>query len=196
MKEGFKVQAPNSNDIPLMVLRAREDDEVFSQLLALYTPLINKLISGFEGSLLSYDEAFAEACVAFHRALSSYDLSRSKEITFGLYSRICIYRRLCEFVAKRSREAEIPFVDPDQYSSADDIEEKLLTRERIESYLKIVRELLSKFEYSVFSLYVDGYSTREIASILSKNEKSVDNAKARAFKRLRDAGGILAKFLN
>ena len=181
---------------PQMVLRAREDDEAFSELLELYTPMINKLISGFDGSLFSYDEAFAEACVAFHRAVGSYDLSRSEGITFGLYSRICIYRRLCDFVAKRSREAETPFVDPDQYSQDEDFEERLLTRERISSYLKIVREILSKFEYSVFSMYVDGYSTREIAAALSKNEKSIENAKARAFKRLRSAGGLLAKLIN
>ena len=186
----------NSVDTALAVLSAREDDEAFSRLLSQYTPLINKLISGFEGQLISYDEAFAEACIAFHRAVETYDLSRSEGITFGLYSRICIYRRLCDFVAKRSREAETPIVDPDQYSCGDDIEEKLLTRERISSYLKIVREILSKYEYTVFSLYVDGYSAREIARILSKDEKSVENAKARAFKRIRGAGGLLSALIN
>lgn len=186
----------NSADMALAVLSARQDDEAFSRLLSQYTPLINKLISGFEGQLISYDEAFAEACIAFHRAVETYDLSRSEGITFGLYSRICIYRRLCDFVAKMSREAETPIVDPDQYSCADDIEEKLLTRERISSYLKIVREMLSEYEYTVFSLYVDGYSTREIARILSKNEKSVENAKARALKRIRGAGGLLSALIN
>jgi len=190
------MDSSNQIDTPLTVLRAREDDEAFSVLLDLYTPMINKLISGFEGSLFSYDEAFAEACVAFHRAVGSYDVSRSEQITFGLYSRICVYRRLCDFVSKRSKEAEVAFVDPDQYSQDEDFEEKLLTRERISSYLKIVREILSKYEYSVFSLYVDGYSTREIARALSKDEKSVENAKARAFKRLRNAGGLLAKLIN
>ena len=190
------MNSKNPLDIPLMVLSAREDDEVFSQLLDRYTPMINKLISGFEGALLSYDEAFAEACVAFHRAVGSYDLSRSEGITFGLYSRICVYRRLCDFVAKRSKEAEITIVDPDQYIHDEDIEEMLLTRERIANYLKIVAKILSKYEYSVFTLYIDGYSTREISRMLSKNEKSVENAKARAFKRLRDAGDLLAKFIN
>ena len=179
-----------------MVLRAREDDDVFSLLLSRYTPMINKLISGFEGVFLSYDEAFAEACVAFHRAVASYDLSRSEGITFGLYSRICIYRRLCDFVAKRTKEAEVAFVDPDQFTHGDDIEQKILTRERIEKYLECVRGILSEYEYSVFSLYIDGYSTREISKKLSRNAKSVENAKARALKHLRDAGDQLAGIFN
>ena len=86
-------------DTALLILRAREEDDAFSELLSRYTPMINKVISGFSGALVNYDEAFAEACIAFHRAVLSYDLSRSEGITFGLYSRICVYRRLCDFIA-------------------------------------------------------------------------------------------------
>ena len=183
-------------DVLSLVLSARVDDDAFSELLNRYTPMINKLIGGFVGSLISYDEAFAEACVAFHRAVGSYDLSRSEGITFGLYSRICIYRRLCDFVSKRSKESEVAVVDPDQFTQGHDIEETIIKRERIESYLNCVRDILSKYEFSVFSLYVDGYSTAEISKKLSKDVKSVENAKARAFKHLRDAANFLAKIIN
>lgn len=176
-------------DTALLILRAREEDDAFSELLSRYTPMINKVISGFSGALVNYDEAFAEACIAFHRAVLSYDLSRSEGITFGLYSRICVYRRLCDFIAKRSKEAEVAIVDPDQFSQDGDIEAAIIMRERVEIYLERARKLLSKYEYSVFSLYIDGYSTAEISAKLLKNAKSVENAKARVFKRLREADG-------
>ena len=180
-------------DVIDLVLRAREENEAFSALLLRYTPMIGKVIGGFSGSLVSYDEAYAEACIAFHRAVKSYDVSRSEGITFGLYSRICVYRRLCDFVAKRTKEASIAIVDPDSFSQDTDIEEAILQRERVEICLKRVEKLLSKYEYSVFSLYIDGYSTAEISLKLSKDAKSVENAKARVFKRLREAGGVFAE---
>jgi RNA polymerase sporulation-specific sigma factor len=155
--------------------------------------MINKLIGGFVGSFINSDEAYQEACIAFHRAVTTYDLSKSEGITFGLYSRICVYRRLCDFVDKRSKEAEICIVDPDEFAHSDDIEEAILMRERTEKYLECVRGILSEYEFNVFTLYIDGYSTREISHRLMKNEKSVENAKARAMKHIRDEGDALAK---
>ena len=179
-----------------LVISARENDDAFSELLNRYTPMINKLVGGFVGPLVSFDEGFAEACIAFHRAVQSYDLSKSEEVTFGLYSRICVYRRLCDFVAKRSKESEVAVIDPDQLTQDVDIEEAILTRERFAECLECVRGILSKYEYNVFSLYVDGYSTAEIAERLRKDTKSIENAKSRAFKHLREAGDILSKIIN
>ena len=196
MKEGLLMDFTAPLDVVSLVVSARENDEAFSELLCRYTPMMNKLVNGFVGPLVTFDEGFAEACVAFHRAVSSYDLSKSEEVTFGLYSRICVYRRLCDFVAKRSKESEIAVIDPDQLGQDVDIEEAILTRERFAKYLECVRGILSKYEYSVFSLYVDGYSTAEIAHQLGKDMKSIENAKSRAFKRLREAGDILAKIIN
>jgi DNA-binding CsgD family transcriptional regulator len=51
--------------------------------------------------------------------------------------------------------------------------------------------VLSDYEYSVLMLYVNGDTTVEIARKLSKDEKSVENAKTRMFRRLRESA---AKF--
>lgn len=169
-----------------LIVSARErDDAAFSELISRYTPMINKVIGGFSDSAFRYDEAFSEACVAFHRAVLSYDLSRSSDVTFGLYARICIYRRLCDFSVKNAKEATVVDLDVDLIGAGGNIEQRLVGRERMAEYLSKARGVLSEYEYQVFILYIDGYSTEEIAKNLSKDVKSVENAKSRMLKRLR-----------
>lgn len=176
----------SSMSVSELITAAREhDDAAFSELLSRYTPMISKVIGGFSDSAVRYDEAFSEACVAFHRAVLSYDLSRSSHVTFGLYARICVRRRLCDFFAKSAKEAQIVDVDVERIGVGGNVEQRLLGRERMLEYLSKARGVLSEYEYEVFALYVEGYSTDEMSRELGKDAKSVENAKSRIFKRLR-----------
>ncbi len=174
-------------DVTALIKLVREhDDTAFGELVTRYTPMINKLISGFLTNTFRYDEAFSEACVALHRAALSYDLSRSSDITFGLYSQICVYRKMCDAVAKEQRAAEVVDVDVDTISAENNIENRLVGREQMSRFLAVARGVLSEYEYRVFRLYIDGDSTLEIAEKLGKGVKSVENAKARMFRHLRE----------
>ena len=176
-----------------LILAAREnDDSAFSELVARYTPMINKVISGFSDPRFRYDEAFSEACVSLHRAVKSYDVSKSSDITFGLYARICVYRRLCDLFRKVSRDAPIVDVDIESIGANLNIEQRIVGRERISEYIEKARGILSEYEYQVFLLYIDGYSTAEISARLCKDTKSVENAKLRMFKRLREVSSIFS----
>jgi len=176
----------------LILASRRRDDAAFSELISRYTPMINKVINGFSDSAFRYDEAFSEACVAFHRAVLSYDLSRSSDITFGLYARICIYRRLCDLAEKNAKEAAVVDMDVELIAGGSNIEQRLVGRERMSEYLSLARGVLSEYEYEVFILYIDGYSTEEISEKLCKDTKSVENAKARMLKRLRQVCDIFS----
>lgn len=162
------------------------DDEAFAELVRRYTPMINKVISEFRNSELREDEAFAEACVALHKAAMSYDVAQS-EVTFGLYSRICVYRKLCDLVGKKRREESLVALDEGSFAVASSVESRLVGRETMQEALTFARSVLSDYEYQVFIYYLQGYTTSAIADELSKSAKSVDNAKARMFKRLREA---------
>ena len=162
------------------------DDGAFSELVSLYSPMMNKVISSFVNSHIHYGEAFSEACVALHRAAISYDVTRSDGVTFGLYARICVYRRLCDLAEKYTRQMSVVDMDLDLISTDGGIEQRIVGRERMSSYLETARSVLSEYEYSVFTLYIDGYSTAEISSKLKRDTKSVENAKSRMIKRLRE----------
>lgn len=170
----------------LIRLVREHNDAAFSELVGRYAPLMNKIVNKFTSSRVLYDEAFSEACVALHKAALSYDFSKSDVITFGLYSNVCVYRRLCDLVSKSAKALPSADVDVDLLASESNIESRLVYRERMTEYLNKARELLSEYEYSVFVLYLEGDSTSEIADKLGKSTKSVENAKSRMLKHLRN----------
>lgn len=170
----------------LIKLVREHDDSAFAELLLRYTPMVKKLIMDFVSPTFRYDEAFSEACVALHRAALSYDISRSSDITFGLYARICVYRRMCDAVAKEKHADVVVDVDVDTISAENNIEKHLVGREQMSKFFDVARGVLSEYEYRVFRLYIDGNSTYEIARKLLKDTKSVENAKARMFRHLRE----------
>ena len=165
------------------------DDAAFAQLLSDYTPLLSKLISGFSGSQISYDEAFSEASVALHRAAMSYN-TENTSVTFGLYAKICVYRRLCDLYEKIAKANNTVEIDVDKIAVYGNIENRIVGLERMREYLKRSREILSDYEYSVLLLYIEGYDTDAIAKKLSKERKSVENAKTRMLRHLREDAEI------
>jgi RNA polymerase sporulation-specific sigma factor len=171
----------------LIVKVKARDDVAFADLLTEYTPMLSKLISGFSGPFVSYDEAFSEASVALYRAALSYDFKKNA-VTFGLYAKICVYRRLCDLYEKSSKNVNVNTVelDVDKIAVYANIESKIVALERMREYLLRAKEILSSYEYSVLLLYVEGYDTADIAKKLSKDKKSVENAKSRMLRALRE----------
>ena len=62
-------------------------------------------------------------------------------------------------------------------------EEAYLLKEEIEEFKKFSENNFSKFEKEVLTYLIRGYSYREIAKILSKNLKSIDNTIQRIRKK-------------
>ncbi len=180
-------------ELDALISMAREhDDGAFSELARRYTPMMNKVISGFLNPALRYDEAFCEACFALHRAIMSYDIGMSDNVTFGLYSRICVYRRMCDLVSGTKKSVPVADCDVELVSFDSNIEQRIVGRERMAEYLSKARSVLSDYEYRVFLMYIEGDTTQEIAKKLGKNNKSVENAKSRMFKHLREESNLFS----
>ena len=96
----------------------------------------------------------------------------------------------------RNAESERNFSDCDVEQMADEssVETSLVERERFDHILSSAKLLLSDYEYRVLLLHIQGYKTTSIASILGRSAKSVDNAKSRLFRRLRQEIGDISKF--
>ncbi|MBQ8320839.1 MAG: sigma-70 family RNA polymerase sigma factor [Clostridia bacterium] len=174
-------------DIVRLISECRERSDVaFAELVRRYTPLIRKVISGFKLDCVDDDELFSEACVALHQAVMSYDVSQS-DVTFGLYARVCIHRRMIDLQRRRRSRPDVLDLNEDVTEGGSSPEATLVARERFESIITNARSVLSDYEYSVLILHIQGYQTAAIAKQLSRTPKSVDNAKARLFRRLREA---------
>ena len=179
-----------------LILLARErDEDAFAELVTRYTPMINKVITPFSGEAVLASELFSEACVGLHSAVRKYDVSQDK-VTFGLFARVCVYNAVIDCM-RRSAGSDFLAEDADAVENLvddDSIENRVAARESLEFLLKSAEKILSEYEYSVLMYHIRGYRTADIAKRLSRPAKSVDNAKARIFKRLRGAFGDITDF--
>ena len=183
------MKSSESLELRALILRCRErDDEAFSRLVSLYTPMMRKVISGFAGAVLGFDECFSEAILALHSAAMRYDLEQT-DVTFGLYARICVHHRLVDYLRAHDTLPLVRECDVESVSDSDLLERRIVDRETVELLMKSAKTLLSDYEYRVLILHMQGYKTSVLAKKIGKSAKSVDNAKSRLFKRLRDAVG-------
>ena len=182
----------STNIRELIVLCRQHNDEAFDELVQRYSPMMRKVVSRFETGSYDFDELFAEACVALHIATQRYDIQQD-EVTFGLYSRICVRNRLLDMLRRAESDNAVSELDVEQMSDEESVEERLADREIFDRLLASARDLLSDYEYRVLLLHIQGYKTADIATMLSRSAKSVDNAKSRLFRRLRDEIGDISK---
>lgn len=180
----------NTETHELIRLCRVHDDLAFDELVRRYTPMIRKVIAGF--SSLSYDfgELFSEGCVALHTAAQRFDTEQD-EVTFGLYARICVRNRILDLLRVSDNDRSILDCDVEQMSDGDSPEGRLVERETFDSIISGAKRVLSDYEFRVLLLHIQGYKTAAIARMLERTPKSVDNAKSRLFRRLREEfGGI------
>lgn len=171
-------------DIIRLILKIRSgDDNAFSELVSLYTPMMQSAVGKYR---LDFDECFSDLCMALYRAVRSYDIEQS-EVTFGLFAKICIVRAVSD-ILRRDRSDCILESDADVDAIAVDggVENDLIKREEREAFRRDARHLLSEYEYGVLLRWLAGDKTADIAESLGVSAKSVDNAKARIQKKLRE----------
>jgi RNA polymerase sporulation-specific sigma factor len=174
-------------------------DEAFAELLSRYMPLLKSRVSRLSSSAVDSLEAMQEARIALHNAALSYDPDRCNGVTFGLYADICIANKLRTLLSKNSRHSvnETQLCDADRVASGVDIESFVATRDLCERVMAIAATVLSEYEFEVFRLTFERYTTRDIAAKLGKSAKSVDNAKnriSRSLRKNRDICDILLDF--
>ena len=163
-------------------------DAAFASLVQMYAPLMQSRVLEHFGDPDEI-EANQEANIALHSAALTYDSVKCEGVTFGLYASVCISNRLRSLMRRIRRDNmrtdrfsdEIGIDVPDSA----DLESTMATKDFCERVMKAARYVLSSFEYDVFSLSLERYTTADIAERLSKSAKSVDNAKNRIAHKLR-----------
>ena len=117
--------------------------------------------------------------------------------SFKTFAEHCIRMRLLSAIKSASQLKHFPLNDGvslEQLSEDPGVqlsaiarrspEELVLERESKEELYAAFSKCLSRFELKVLDLYLDGLSYREIADILGKSAKSVDNAVQRIRRKL------------
>jgi len=160
--------------------------EAFSELVARYDPMIKSEIAFYLGfGAVSFDELYQEAMIALFAAATSFDKNYGS--TFGSYTRVCVRHRFDSFVRKNAGTPFSEELSENLLFPGLSPEESLIADESYRLRMEFIDGMLTPYERSVFLLYLEGRSYREIAKKSGKSEKSVDGALRRAREKLRRA---------
>lgn len=185
-----------------LLMQARSGDNVaLEQLFNDYRPMINRIARGYFLTNGDEDDLFQEGMIGLYKAFLTYDVKA--DVSFGTFAYICVKRKILQAVRSSLSAKNMPLtnylsIDPhgsisvggdddeeNEYyipSDGPTPEEKVLKKESINELSEKLRLVLSKYEYSVLTLYLRGFSYKQISLMLDKNPKSVDNA----IERIRD----------
>lgn len=150
-----------------------------------------------------YEDLIQEGTIGLFKAIRDYN--PAKNTSFTTFAELCIRRQLYTAIKSANRKKHLLLNDSlsldfsaeendnknqsDIYAdqsimSPDEIME---SEEKLNEINKIIDTMLSPLEKTAIEMYLDGKNYREIAKIINKEEKSVDNALNRAKNKLRNA---------
>ena len=151
---------------------ADREDIVQEGMIGLY-----KAIRDFRGDRSTAFRAFAELCIRRQIITAIKMATRNKHSPLNSYVSLS---RPASHDDEESRSLADALAD----SAAPDPAELVISAEEVEHIRSSVGELLSEFEIEVLRLYMDGKSYQEIADILGRHVKSIDNALQRIKRKL------------
>lgn len=73
----------------------------------------------------------------------------------------------------------------DKTDEAQNIEDYVLEREYLKTFIKHIDSMLSADEKTVFNMYAEGYSYKEIADKMETSPKKIDNILQKIKRKLR-----------
>lgn len=175
------------------ILAAKQGDQnAFEQLLEQYRPLISSLVkstvSEYNLSSPDYEDLYQEAILLFFRALTKFD-NAQEAVAFGLFAKICIRNGLRTQARKlQSRLPILPLEESTDETDAagDSLVSRIIEQENYRMLCDSVHATLTPYENRVWWLYLSGRTAKEIAALLEKDEKSVQNAVFRIRRKLRN----------
>ena len=175
------------------------DQAALDTIMNKYKPLVIKkarsmfLIGGETEDLIQ------EGMIGLFKAVRDFELDKS--VSFYTFSKLCIERQIYSAVTTAGRMKHSPLNGYISLSQTDDFErdehlrhlgdvflnpeEAFLDRERMDMIREELSKKLSPLESNVFKWFMEGYSYAQIAKVLGKKEKSIDNALHRIKSKLQ-----------
>lgn len=177
------------------------DEKALNDLMQAYKPLVTVIARKYFLINATLDDLIQEGMLGLFKAFRSYNANSST--TFKTYASLLIKRQIQSALVKNNRNKNLPLntyfsinnqgkilvsvKGEDEENTEEDNgffvtstnltpEENIIFREKINEVDNYVNSLLSNYEKKVLRYYVKGLNYVEIAGILKKEPKSIDNA--------------------
>jgi len=153
------------------LIGADHEDIVQEGMIGLF-----KAIRDYRPDKLASFRAFAELCITRQIITAIKAATRQKHIPLNSY--VSLNRPIYD------EESERTLIDVISEGRASSPEEMLINREDYSSIEEQIRGMLSDLENHVLDLFLEGKSYQEIAQLLDRHVKSIDNALQRIKRKL------------
>jgi RNA polymerase sporulation-specific sigma factor len=148
------------------------------------------------------DDIEQEGMIGLFKAVR--DFRPDRQASFRAFAELCITRQIITAIKTATRQKHQPLnsylslsgTRPGEENGSGTVEEVLeakglidpiefiISMEDLRSMRRMMSEMLSKLEVEVLRLYVEGKSYQEIAEVLGRHVKSIDNALQRIKRKL------------
>ena len=141
------------------------------------------------------DDLIQEGMIGLFKAVR--DFQPDKEASFATFARVCIDRQMYSAIQNSNRQKHQPLnsyvsLNQDDESipawglRAENPEAIIIDQETTQDLRQRISDYLSPMENKVLDLYLKGTGYVEIAGILKKSPKSIDNALQRIRAKIRE----------
>ena len=192
------------NDNELIMLIREESEEAKDIMFSKYKYIIDIEIKKYItiASILGYDynDLYQDALVGFTDAINNYN--QEKDASLPTFITLCVDRRLQYSVRKINNKknkfhldslsleyiydsSAIPLKETLSDNNANDPLTKMMNDEDYKELSKKIKGILSDNEYEVYKYLITGLKYNEIAIILDKEPKQIDNTIQRIKKKIK-----------
>ena len=141
------------------------------------------------------DDLIQEGMIGLFKAVQSYH--PDKEASFRTFAGMCIDRQLYSAIQNSNRQKHMPlnsYISLSEEKETDELEASwwenpeniIIDQENTRSLEQEIHKVLSPMENRVLDYYLKGYSYIQIAGIMEKTPKSIDNALQRIRSKIRN----------
>lgn len=184
------------NDSELICYINENNEEAIEIIYKKYEPLINnlasKIIKYYENIGLEKKDLIQEGMIGLTKAINSY--KENMETIFYSFAKVCIERQMLSIVRTNKTQKNKILNESFSLENLGDktnLIDKILSdntknpeilfdlAQSENKIFNIAKNKLTDFELLVFQLRINNFDYKEIAQILDKNTKSIDNALTR-----------------
>lgn len=179
-------------------LRQGQDD-IMDYILEKYKPLVRKRTNAMYLIGGENEDLIQEGMIGLFKAIRDYRSDRDSG--FYHFAELCINRQLYTALEASNRKKHMPLnsyvslsdregeeslqVSGEMLGRSRSPEQMVIEQEVLDEFTKKLKGRLSKLESRVLGLYLDGENYIQIAEVLDKSPKSVDNTLQRIRQKIR-----------
>ena len=192
----------SDGELIYMINESNEDAKniIYAKYKYIIDIIIKKYIKSATTLGIEYSDLYQEALIGFMDAISNY--KDDKDASLARFITVCVERRLQVTVIKAGRlknkflneslsleytydNIKVPLMYIIGDNNENDPLENITKEEGLKELIAKINEVLSGFENEVFSLMINGLDYNEIALLLDKSSKQVDNTMQRIKTKVR-----------